>query len=99
MDREANASSCLGDEGSLVKSLVYAINGIVLHGDQEAGAHLWLWCTGIEQSWCRMGEPLLTDQVIGVYGSVDIVLVDSHSHPHNHMLGSLNDFAMDLKKI
>jgi hypothetical protein len=65
VDREANPSSSLGDEGGLVKSLVNAIDGIVLHGKQEAGAHLRLWCTSIKQSRCSMGKPLLTDQVIG----------------------------------
>ena len=68
VDREADASGCLGDEGGLMKSLVYAIDRILFHCEQEAGAHLGLWRASIEQSRCCMGEPLLTDQVIGVYG-------------------------------
>ena len=68
MDMQADASGCLGNQGCLMEGVIDSIDGVVLHCKQKAGAHLWLWGTGIEESRCSVREPFLTDQIIRVNG-------------------------------
>lgn len=44
---------------------------------------------GIEEGGGSMGEPLLGQEVVGLNGRLDVVLVDPHRDPHQHVLGTL----------
>ena len=61
---EANATRVLANQGRLLQCVVDALDGILSHGQQEAGAHLGLSSARVEQRGRRVREPLLTHQII-----------------------------------
>jgi hypothetical protein len=46
-----------------------------------------------------MSEPLITHQLICFYRRLNVIFVNSYRYPHQHMLRSFDNFAMNLEKI
>ena len=70
---EANSSSVFRDNGALFECIKNAFHGVGLHSQEEAGAHLRFWSTGIEKSGCRMSKPELAHQVVGFECRLEII--------------------------
>lgn len=54
--------------------VINAVYAIAFHRQQKARAHLWFWCTRIEQGRCCVCKPTLTHQMVGFDNAVDVVL-------------------------
>ena len=54
---------------------------------------------GVEESRCGVREPLLRHQVVSLEGRFKIVLVDANRAPHQHVLRSLSDFAINSQQV
>lgn len=70
-----------------------------LEADEEAGAELGPRGAGIEEGGGGVGEPALRQQVVRLDGGVDVVLVDANRHTHQHVLGALDDLAVDTQEV
>ena len=46
-----------------------------------------------------MCEPLLTHEVVGLEGCVQVVQVDANRAAHEHVLGTLGDLAMNTEQV
>lgn len=46
-----------------------------------------------------MSEKFLAHKVIGFDGGLNVISVDAYSNPHDQMLRSFNDFAVNLEQI
>lgn len=65
---EANAARVLRDQGALLQRVVDPFNAVVLHGEEEAGRHLWLRRAGVEEGGRGVGEILLRHVLVGLKG-------------------------------
>ena len=99
VNAEADATSALGDEGALLQSLVDTLDRVGIHSKQEARRHLGVGGAGIEESWSGVREPALAEVVVGLDGSVDVVLVDADGDTHEHMLRALDNNVVDLEEV
>eukprot|EP00983_Pelagomonas_calceolata_P106988 1159294-Pelagomonas_calceolata.AAC.5 len=52
----------------------------------------------VEEGGRGMGEPALAHHVVGLDGSLDVVLVNAHRHAHEHMLWALNDLVVQTQQ-
>lgn len=82
-----------------MKSLKDSVNGVVLHGKEEAAAHLGLRSTSVEQSGSSMSKPFLTYQIISFDGTLHISFMNSDGNPHDHVLRPLHNLAVDLQQV
>ena len=89
----------LGDLSCLLQSIVDALNGIFSHSQEEAGAHLGLWSARVEKCRGRMGEPLLTHQVVSLKSRFQIVEMDANGSSHEHVLGAFDDFSIYFEQV
>lgn len=64
VDSETNAASKFADYRTLLQGVVDSVDGVLSHGEEEAGAHLWHRRTRIKQSGSGMREPLLAHQIV-----------------------------------
>lgn len=46
-----------------------------------------------------MSEPSVTHEVVGLDGGIDVGLVNTNGHSHEHVLWSLNDLTLDLEEV
>ena len=46
-----------------------------------------------------MSEPLLTDQIVGVDGALNVFLVNSKGNPHDHVLRPFHDLTVHLEQV
>ena len=46
-----------------------------------------------------MREQLLRHHVVGLDGGVDVFAVDADRHPHQHVLRTLDNLAVDLQQV
>ena len=99
VDGEANATSRLRDQSTLLQRVVNAVKRIVLHGEQEARRHLRHGGAGVKQRWRGVGEVALAHQVVGVERFLKVRVMNAHGHTHQHVLGSLGHFAVELEQI
>src|SRR5690606_601765 len=99
VDRKTNTTGALRDQRALLQGIVNTFDGIVLHGKQEAGRHLWFGRTSIEESRRSMRKPLFAQQVVGFYHRRNIVHVDTYGYAHQHMLRTLHDLAVALHQV
>ena len=99
VDGEANASSALGNDCTLLEGVVNALNAVVLHADQEAARQLGVGSARVEQRWGGVREHAFGHQVVRLDGSRDIVLVDADRHAHEHVLGTLDDLAVNAEQV
>ncbi|KAH3685492.1 hypothetical protein WICPIJ_003539 [Wickerhamomyces pijperi] len=95
VDVQTNTTGSLGDQGTLLQSLVDTFDGVVLHGDKETRGHLWVRSTSVEQSWGGMGEVSLRHQVVGFNDGLDITAVDTDGDSHDQVLWSLSNLTVD----
>ena len=56
MNVQPDSTSCLADHGTIFKSFVYTLDGIILHANEEAGAQLRMRRPSIEKGWRGMSE-------------------------------------------
>lgn len=66
MHCKTNASSALGDQGTLLEGVVDALYAIIFHLDKETRGHLWLGGSSVEQSGGGMDKPLLGQQIVSM---------------------------------
>ena len=70
---EADSSSVFRDNGTLFERIKNTFHGVGLHSQEEAGAHLRFWSTGIEESGRRMSKPKLAHQVVGFKCGLEVI--------------------------
>ena len=70
-----------------------------LHADEEAGGELRARRAGVEQRGRRVREPALGQQVVGLAGAVDVLLVDADGHAHQHVLWALHHLVVDAQQV
>ncbi|KAH3677659.1 hypothetical protein OGATHE_000313 [Ogataea polymorpha] len=88
---QTNASGSLGDQSTGLEGVIDAVDGVVLHGNQETGRHLRMRSTGIKQSWRRVGEEFLRHQVVRLDDARNVIAMDTNGHTHDHLVGVLLD--------
>ena len=98
-DGHADAASVLGDDGELLEGVVDAVDGVLLHGEEEARGHLGVGSSGVEESGGGMGEESVRQKVVGLEDAGDVVHVDADGDAHEHVLGTLGDLAVDLEQV
>ena len=89
VNRQTDASSPLGDLRTLSQRIVDALDGIVLHVNQKAGAQLGVRGARVEQGRRSVDEIPQRQCVIGLLNlqATIVMKLDGHSHPH--VLGTL----------
>ena len=63
---QSNASSRLGYVGTCLECVIYSLDAVLLHADQETGGELRTTGASVEQGRGGMCEPTLGHQVIGL---------------------------------
>ena len=96
---QPDAAGALRDQRAVLQRVVDAVDGVVLHREQEAGAELGLGRAGVEEGGRGVGEPPLAHQVVGLDGGVNVLLVDAHGHAHQHVLGPLHHLAVEAQQV
>ena len=96
---ETDATSGFGDESALFQRVVNPVQGIVLHGQQETRRHLRHGCARVEQRRCGVGEITLAHQIVGLERLLDVGVVDSNGHAHQHVLRALCDFSVEFQEV
>ena len=99
VDGKTDATSRLRNQSALLQGVVNAVEGIVLHRQQEARGHLRHGGAGVEQGWGGVGEVALAHQVVGVEGFLDVGVVNAHRHAHQHVLRSLSHLAVEFEQV
>jgi hypothetical protein len=99
VDGEADASGELGDARARLERLVDPVDGVVLHGQEEARGELGARGAGVEEGGRGVREEALGHEVVGLDGRVDVLLVDAHRHAHEHLLGPLADLAVHAEQV
>lgn len=99
VDVETNTTSHLGDHGTGLESVVDALNAVVLHVDQETRRELSLGSTSIEECGRGMGEEFAGHEIVGFDDTFNVISPDTNSNTHNHVLGSLDNLAIELEEI
>lgn len=99
MHGDANSSCVLRDDGCLLQGVVDSLYGVLTHREEEAGAHLWLRRTRVEQGGRRMSEPLFAHQVVGLKSRLKVVNVNTDGTAHEHVLGALNNLVVALEQV
>mmetsp|Transcript_73024 Transcript_73024/g.201524 ORF Transcript_73024/g.201524 Transcript_73024/m.201524 type:complete len:261 (-) Transcript_73024:541-1323(-) len=93
-DCKANTPSRLGDQSALLQGVVYTLNAVVFHREQEAGGHLGHGRAGIEERRRRVCEKAAGHQVVRLDGRSDVAGVDTTGNAHQHLLGPLEDLVV-----
>jgi hypothetical protein len=99
VDGDADAAGRLGYDGALLEGVVDALDGVALGADEEARRELRARGAGVEQRGGRVGEPALGQEVVGAHGGVQVVHVDAYGDAHEHVLGALDDLAVDAQQV
>lgn len=92
-------ASRLGNDGTLLEGVIDPLDRVVFHADQKARAQLGTRGTSIEQCGRGVRKPTVRQQVVGFNGSVNVILVDANRHTHQHLLGTLDDFAFYTQEV
>ncbi|MPC34506.1 hypothetical protein E2C01_027898 [Portunus trituberculatus] len=66
--------------------------------ESSAPGELWAAGGSIEERWRGVSEPLPRQQLIGLNGSINVLLVDANRHSHQHVLRPLHHLAVDLQE-
>ena len=98
VDGQTDAAGGLGDARALLEGIVDALDGILLHGDEETRRQLGAGGTRVEERGGRVGHPALGEHVVGVDGLLHI-LVDADGDAHEQVLGALHDLAVDAEEV
>lgn len=80
-------------------SLSTHLYAVALHANEEAGGQLRPGCTSVEEGGGSVCEPSLAEQVVGVNCTVNVCLVHTDRHPHEHVLGPLNHCAVHSQQV
>ena len=99
MDVQTNATSGLADHGTVLKGRVDTLNGVVLHADQEARAHLRIRSTGVEERRAGVSEVTLRHEIVCLKDSLDVRAVDTDCDTHEQVLWALSHATVDLQKV
>lgn len=70
MHTESNASRELADESTVGERVKDALDTVVLHGHEEAGAHLVLELARVHQGGGGVCELLLTHEILSLQDAV-----------------------------
>ena len=99
MDVQTNTTSGLTDHSTILKGGVDTLNGVVLHADQEARAHLRVRSTGVEEGRASVGEVTLRHEIVCLEYSLDVRAVDTDCDTHEQVLWALSHATVDLQKV
>jgi hypothetical protein len=96
---QPDAPRRLRDASTLLQRVIDAVDAICLHCNQETAAELRVGCSSVEEGWRCVCEPALAHQLVSVACSLDILLVDPNSNPHEHVLWPLHDGIVEPEQI
>lgn len=96
---QPDAAGALRNQGAVLQRVVNAVDGVVLHREQKAGAELGLGRAGVEERGRGVGEPPLAHQLVGFDGGGNVFLVNAHGHAHQHVLGPLDHLAIKAQQV
>jgi len=99
VDTQTNPPRRLRDFGCLFECVINAFDRVIFHSQQKARTHLRLGCSGVKQRWRSVGKPFFGEQMVGLNSRVDVVHVNTHGHPHQHMLRAFGDAALCFQQI
>lgn len=99
MDVETDTSSSLADHSAALEGIVDAVDGVVLHADEEARRELGVGGSGVEEGGGRVSEVSLGHEVVGLEDAVEVAAVNTDSDTHDHVLGTLGGAAIDAEKV
>ncbi len=60
---------------------------------------LRVWRGSIEQRWRGVSEPLARHQVVALDDGLEVIAVYADGYSHEHVLGTLNNFAIHSHQI
>ncbi len=96
---KTNSPGILGNDGTVLEGVVDSVDGVILHGQEEARRHLRSVGSGIEQGGCGVGEVTLGEAFVGLEDAVNIVSVDSDGDTHKHALWAFCNLSVHLEKV
>ncbi len=99
VDAQANTARALADEGAARQGFENACDAVVGHAEQEAGRHLWLWRTGVEQGRRGVDKPALAHQVVGFDGRVNVFAVNADGYAHEEVLRTFHHLAVHTHEV
>ena len=76
MDSKANSSSILRNDSALLEGVEDALNRVLLHGEEEARAHLRLRGTRVEEGRGRVSEPLVAHKIVCLESRLKVIQMD-----------------------
>ena len=83
MNSQSDTTGRLGDVGTNLEGVIYPINAILFHANEEAGGELRMAGTCVEEGGGGVGEPALRHEVVClwreawltvIYGTVSQIL-------------------------
>ena len=96
---KTNATGVLGNDGTVLECIINSVNGVFLHGQEEARGHLRLGGSGVEEGRSGMSKIAFGQEIVGLNGAVNIVSVDSDRHTHQHALRSFRNVAIHFQQV
>jgi hypothetical protein len=99
MTRQADAARVFGDGRAQRKGVVDAFDAVFFHGQQEAAGELRARRACVKKRGAGVDEVLLAHKVVGLEGSVQVRTMDTQCHAHEHVLGPLNQLAVNGHQI
>lgn len=95
----ADSAGVLGNDGTIFERVVNSVNRIFLDAHEKARTHLRVGSARVEEGGSRVREVSLRQQVVRFNDSRNVVSVNSHRNAHEHVLGTLGDFAVRLEEV
>mmetsp|Transcript_29694 Transcript_29694/g.97086 ORF Transcript_29694/g.97086 Transcript_29694/m.97086 type:complete len:755 (-) Transcript_29694:490-2754(-) len=97
--RQADAARVLGDGRAALERVVDALDGVLLHGQQEARRQLGARRAGVEERRRRVREHLLRHHLVGLQRAREVVAVDAQRDAHDHVLRPLRDRTVEAHEV
>ncbi len=86
---QTDAARPLADIGTLLESVVNAVDAVLLGGQEKATRHLGALGPGVEQGGRGVNKLAEGETLIGLHDPRNVVHVYAHGHAHEHELGRL----------
>mmetsp|Transcript_92793 Transcript_92793/g.267929 ORF Transcript_92793/g.267929 Transcript_92793/m.267929 type:complete len:324 (+) Transcript_92793:1478-2449(+) len=99
VNRHSDTSGVLGDDCTVLERLVDTVDGVFLHGQEEARTHLRVFTSSVEQGGSGVREVLAGKHVVGFNRPLNIVSVNADSDSHEHHLRAFRDTSVELEEV
>ena len=95
----SNATGILGNDGTILESVVDSINAVVLHAHEKARAHLRIGGAGIKERRRGVRKVALRQEIVRLNDLRNVLAMNADCHAHEHVLGAFGNLAVDFEEI